>query len=362
MKGAFKLGTIAGIGVFVHWTFSLLIAYIIFSNYRAGESTVQIFWSVVFVLSIFGTVFLHELGHALAAKRFHIKTKDITLLPIGGLARLDHIPEKPAEELIVAVAGPAVNLGLAAITALVISFPSQESLTLQMTSGVTPQNFLLNFFVVNVWLALFNLIPAFPMDGGRVLRAILSMRMDRKDATNIAAKVGQLLAMGFVFLGFYANPFLIFIGLFIFLGAQAEASTAQTRFMLAGSTVNDVVMHHYETIDASETVSTAVHMLLNGQAKTFLVTQDGNPVGTLSRDEIILALSQSGGDSPVHSIMNKDLLFLQADTPLENAYLQMQQHRSSLMPVMADHKLLGTVDKENILEFLMVKHATEKNR
>lgn len=358
MKGSFKLGNIAGIGIFIHWTFSILIAFIIFSNYRQGQNAIQILWSVLFVISIFVTVFLHELGHALAAKRYNINTKDITLLPIGGLARLERIPEKPSEELVVAIAGPTVNIALAVITGLLISVPDAESLTLQLTAGVNSSNFFLNFLVVNIWLALFNLIPAFPMDGGRVLRAILSMNMDRRKATNIAAKIGQVLAMGFVFIGFYSNPFLIFIGLFIFLGAQAEASMVQAKFVLAGYTVNDVLMRHYETISASETVKTAVSMLLNGQSKTFLVTEDEVPVGTVSRDEIILALSKKGEDEIISRIMNNDLLFLEADTSLEKAYLQMQQHKSTLMPVMLDHKLIGTVDNENILEFLMVKNAS----
>jgi predicted transcriptional regulator len=142
------------------------------------------------------------------------------------------------------------------------------------------------------------------------------------------------------------------------LGAQAEASMTQAKFILAGYTVNDVLMRHYETISASDTVKTAVSMLLNGQTKTFLVTENEVPVGTVSRDEIILALSNKGENEIISRIMNNDLLFLDADTSLEKAYLQMQQHKSTLMPVMLDQKLIGTVDNENILEFLMVKNAS----
>lgn len=360
MKGSFKLGTIAGIGVFVHWTFSILIAFIIFSNYRAGHSTEQILWSLIFVLSIFFTVFLHELGHALAAKRYMIKTKDITLLPIGGLARLESIPEKPKEELVVALAGPAVNIGLAVITGLFITLPDLKNLTLQLTAGVNASNFFLNFFIVNIWLALFNLIPAFPMDGGRVLRAILSMNMKRHIATNIAARIGQLLAIGFVFLGFFSNPFLIFIGFFIFLGAQAEATYTQTKSMLEGYTVKDVLMQHYQTIDASQRVSIAVQLLLNGQCKNFLVMENFTPVGTLSRDEIIRALSENGEGETIYAVMNRDLIFLEVDSPLEKAFQQIQQHKSFLIPVMSAGRLVGTIDKENILEFLMVKSAMAK--
>ena len=362
MKGSFKLGNIAGIGVFVHWTFSILIAYIIFSSYRAGQNAEQIIWMLVFVLSIFVTVFLHELGHALAAKRYNIKTKDITLLPIGGLARLESIPEKPKEEFVVAIAGPAVNIGLAIITGFFITIPDVKDLTIQLTGGINNGNFFLNFFIVNIWLALFNMIPAFPMDGGRVLRALLAMKFERHIATNIAARIGQFLAIGFVFVGFFSNPFLVFIGLFIFLGAQAEAQYTQKKSMLAGYKVKDVLMKEYETIDARETVRKAVQMLLNGQCKNFLVTENNQPSGTLSRDEIIKALSEQGENETIHNIMNRDLIFLNPESPLENAYLQAQQHKSTLMPVVLNNHLIGKLDTENILEFIMVKEAQGKRK
>ena len=362
MKGSFKLGNIAGIGVFIHWTFSILIAYIIFSSYRAGQNAEQIIWMLIFVLSIFVTVFLHELGHALAAKKYNIKTKDITLLPIGGLARLESIPEKPKEELVVAIAGPAVNIGLAILTGLFIAIPDAKDLTIQLTGGINSGNFFLNFFIVNIWLALFNMIPAFPMDGGRVLRALLAMKFERHIATNIAARIGQFLAIGFVFVGFFSNPFLVFIGLFIFLGAQAEAQYTQAKSMLAGYKVKDVLMKEYKTIDASATVKAAVEMLLNGQCKNFLVTENNNPVGTLNRDEIIKILSEQGENEIIHNVMNKSLVFLNPESPLENAYQQAQQHKSTLMPVVVNNQLIGTLDTDNILEFIMVKDAQGKRK
>lgn len=359
MKGSFKLGNIAGIGIFIHWTFSLLIAYIIFSNYRAGHNAGQIVWSVIFILSIFITVFLHELGHALAAKRYNVKTKDITILPIGGLARLESIPEKPKEELIVAIAGPAVNIALALITGLFITIPGVKDLTIQLTGGVNQSNFFLNFFIVNIWLAVFNLIPAFPMDGGRVLRALLAMKFQRHIATNIAARIGQLLAVGFVFLGFFSTPFLVFIGLFIFLGAQAEATYTQAKSMLAGYKVKDALMKEYKAIAGHETIKTAVQLLLNGQCKNFLVMENDQPVGTLNRDEIIKALSEKGENEIIFNVMNRNLTFLDANSSLENAYQQMHQH-STLMPVMENNQLIGTLDTENILELIMVKDAQKK--
>lgn len=357
MKGSFKLGNIVGIGIFIHWTFSLLIAYIIFSNYRAGYTTEQIVWSVIFILSIFITVFLHELGHALAAKKFNIKTKDITILPIGGLARLDRIPEKPSEELVVAIAGPLVNIVLAVITGLFITVPNLKELTVQLEGGVNQSNFFLNFFIVNIWLSIFNLIPAFPMDGGRVLRALLAMTFERHIATNIAARIGQILAVGFVILGFYSNPFLIFIGIFIILGAQAEAQYTQTKSTLAGYKVKDVLMRDYKVIDKDETIKKAVQILLNGQSKNFLITENSLPIGTLSRDEIIKALSEKGESEIIENVMSKDLIFLNANTPLEEAYQKGLANHTSLMLVMENNQLIGTLDTENILEFIMIKDA-----
>ncbi|MEX2595351.1 MAG: site-2 protease family protein [Salibacteraceae bacterium] len=360
MKGSFKLGKIAGIGVFIHWTFSLLIVYIIFINYRSGQNAQQIVWSVIFILSIFVTVFLHELGHALAAKKYNIKTNDITLLPIGGLARLESIPEKPKEELVVAIAGPLVNIVLAGITALFITIPDASELTIQLSNGVNASNFFLNFFIVNIWLAVFNLIPAFPMDGGRVFRALLSIRFERNTATNIAAKIGQLIAIGFVFGGFFLSPFLVFIGLFIFLGAQAEASYAQAKSLLKGYKVRDVLMKQYQTIESNQPIKKAIEILLNGQSKNFLVTENTQPIGTLSRDEIIKALSEKGENEVIRNVLNKNLILLNADMPLESAYQEAQQNKSNLMLVVENGQQVGVLDVENILEFIMVKEAQRK--
>jgi Zn-dependent protease/predicted transcriptional regulator len=361
MKGSFKLGNIAGIGVFIHWTFSILIAYIIFSNYRAGHDAERIGWMVLFVCSIFGTVFLHELGHALAAKRYGINTKDITILPIGGLARLEKIPEKPVEELVVALAGPAVNIALAGITALFITMPSANELSIQLTGGVNSDNFFLNFFIVNIWLAVFNLIPAFPMDGGRVLRALLAMKMERHIATNVAARIGQVLALGFIFLGFFGNPFLIFIGLFIILGAQGEAQMTKAEFMMKGIIVRDILMKNYETIEESDTIETAVNKLLNGQCKNFVVMANEHPVATLGRDEIIKALSDNGKQTKIHSFADKEPLRLNANQSLEEVYPMIIAGNNSLAFVYDKQQFIGVLDQENILEFIMVKEAEEKN-
>lgn len=363
MKGSFKLGTVAGIGVFIHWTFSILIAYIIFYNYRQGQNTEQILWTIFFVLSIFITVFLHELGHSLAAKKYHIKTKDITILPIGGIARLEKIPEKPIEELVVASAGPLVNIIIALITLPFISIPNSENLLLAISEGVNASNFFLNFFIINIWLVLFNLIPAFPMDGGRIFRATLSMKLQRTTATNVAARVGQFIAIIFILVGFYSNPFLIFIGVFIFVGAQAEFQYTMAKATLFGYKVKDVMMKDYRTIEMDEKIKTAVNLLINGEYKNFLITQNNNPVGTLSRDDIIKALAQDNSDEiSIHQIMNTNLIYIKPDKSLDDIFQWIQEQKSSLLIVSENSIVLGVLDRENILEFIMIQEARTKKK
>lgn len=361
MKGSLKLGTIRGIGIFVHWTFSLLISFIIYINYSSGYSAIQIVWSVLFILCVFVAVFLHELGHSFAAKLFNIGTKDITLLPIGGVSRLETIPEKPKEELIVTFAGPLVNIVLALITGLFISFPDNSvSLARELSAGVNASNFFLNFFIVNIILAVFNLIPTFPMDGGRILRALLSFKFERHIATKIAARIGQFLAIGFMLLGFLYNPFLIFIGLFVIMGAQMESEYADSKYSLKGNKVRDVTMKQYNTIDAAEPIKTAVDLLLDSQSKIFLITENNKPVGTLNRDQIIKALSAKGEDITISSAMDRKLIYLDAETLLENIIEFVYENKTNLMLVTENNELLGTVDTENLLEFIMIKEIKSK--
>jgi Zn-dependent protease/predicted transcriptional regulator len=362
MKGTFKLAKVSGIGIFVHWTFSFLIAFIIFVNIRAGYNKLQILWSIFFILIIFVTVILHELGHALVAKNYGIHTKDITLLPIGGLARLERLPEKPLEELAVAFAGPLVNIVLAAFTGIFITLPdTPEALLIQLSGGINSSNFLLNFFIVNIALAIFNLIPAFPMDGGRILRALLSFKFKRHIATKIAARIGQLLAIAFIIIGFLSNPFLIFIGVFVFMGAQIEANNTESKYVLKGYKVKDVVMKKYLSIDKDQPLSKAIELLLDSQSKNFLITSNEEPIGTLNRDEIIVALSKRGENTAIHTAMNSNLVYLEENTLLADVFDLIYSSKSTLMLVMNKKELIGTLDTENLLEFLLIKEVKIKN-
>jgi len=358
MKHALSLPKIAGISIYIHWTFAILIAWIIFSNLRAGLDAVHIGWSILFVLSLFVCVTLHELGHALAAKRYGIKTTDITLYPIGGVARLEKMPENPKHELVVALAGPLVNVVIMLLLLPVIfGFAWPENEEAQRTFVIDQSSFLPMLGVVNVWLALFNLIPAFPMDGGRVLRALLSMQLNRVKATEVAATIGQIIAIGFVFAGFYLNPFLIFIGLFIILGARTEAEMVKSQSFLQGYTARDAVMTNYQALDRNQSVGDAVRLLLDGEAKNFLVNEEGRPYGVLNRDHIIRGIQTAGESAPIHTVADTNLLYTDIAMPLQEVMLKFQQSKQTIILVQDRGELVGIIDLDNISELIMVNAA-----
>ncbi len=357
MKNALVLPKIAGISVYIHWTFAILIGWIVLTNLWAGLDLVHVGWMVLFVLGLFVCVTLHELGHALAARHYGIQTRDITLYPIGGVARLERMPQKPSQELVVALAGPAVNvLIMLALLPLISRFEMPEEDGAQVFL-IDETSFLPMLGIVNVWLAVFNLIPAFPMDGGRVLRALLSMRMDRVRATEIAAFVGQAIAILFVFAGFYSNPFLIFIGLFVILGARAEAEAVRSQSFLEGFTAGDALMTNFQTLDKHQTIREAVQLLLDGQARTFLVTDGDMPYGVLSRDHIIRGIQSSGEGAPVHTVADTRLHYFDLQTPLEEVLAHFQQEPGSIVLVRDGYRLAGIIDSENVSELIMVNAA-----
>jgi Zn-dependent protease len=222
MTGSWKLGKIAGIDVFVHATFFILVAWVALSAYLPSGSAAAAASGVASILTVFGVVVLHELGHDLVARRFGIATREITLLPIGGISRLERMPEDPRQELQVALAGPAVNVGLAAAAYAALLVLGSGAID---RMSVMEGSFLARLFSINLSLALFNLLPAFPMDGGRIFRALLALRMDRARATEVAARTGQVMAVLFGVAGlFFFNPLLVLIAFFVWTGAAQEAS------------------------------------------------------------------------------------------------------------------------------------------
>jgi Zn-dependent protease len=218
VRGSWKIGTIKGIGIYLHWTFAVLIGWVFLSGVLGGASAGATVATLVFLAAVFGCVVLHELGHALTARRFGIGTRDITLLPIGGVANLERMPERPLQELLVSLAGPAVNVVIAAGLFVLIGLFGRSAL-------------LVNLLYVNLIMVIFNLLPAFPMDGGRVLRAFLTMRAGFLRATETAVKVGKFVAIVLGVIGLFSNVMLAFIALFVYFGADQELQMARAKAM-----------------------------------------------------------------------------------------------------------------------------------
>lgn len=209
------LGRFAGIDVRVHATFALLFAWFGLTAWSRTGTLSGVAVGFATIVLLFLCVLLHEYGHALTARRYGIATRDITLLPIGGVAMLERMPEDPRQEIVVALAGPAVNVAIAAVLA------GLAALDVRLPGGMVE-----TLLAANLMLAAFNLLPAFPMDGGRVLRALLAMRFERLAATRAAVRIGQVLALGLGVAGFFGSPLLILIGVFVWFGAQAELAAA----------------------------------------------------------------------------------------------------------------------------------------
>ncbi len=362
MKGALNLGKVAGIRLAVHWTFIFILAYIFIVYYQMEQDIQQGLMGVLFILTLFVCVILHELGHALTAKKFNINTRSITLLPIGGLARLEKFPEKPKQELLVAIAGPLVNVVIAVLIYLflyatnnITSFTEDPEEMVELSAAT----FWLNLLIANVVLAVFNFIPAFPMDGGRILRALLLFKFNRGKATKIAAGIGQFLAVIFFIAGFYLNIWLIIIGIFIFLGAGAEANFEISKSALHGHKVRDILMKKFVVLMPEDTLDKAVKYLLDGQAQEFVVAENDDVQGILTRDELIKGLSAHGKTSKVSEAMRDDYLTLEPNMPLQEVYQKIMMSKCPVAPVLENGELIGIVDKENIHEFIMVKKALE---
>lgn len=358
MRWSLYLGKVSGIKIFVHWTFVFLLVWVTFGSLRMGLDLRALLITLGFVFAVFFCITLHELGHMLVAQKFKYKTRDITLLPIGGMARMDEFPENPRHELLVAIAGPAVNIAIALVLYPVVFWLGRvpSLFILQVNEGSV---FLFNLLVVNLLLAVFNLIPAFPMDGGRIFRALLAMRMNRVKATDIAARTGQVISVLFVIAGFFYNPFLIIIGIFIFMMAQTETDYVRSKSFLHNFHVRDVVIRKYYSLDATATVEDAVRGLLEVQASDFLVMENNEVVGTLDRNRIIKALAEKGKSITVQEVMNSKVEFVTPDMPLDQLFTSWARNGTSLHPVVDHGRLIGVVDRSNILEFILIKNAEQ---
>jgi stage IV sporulation protein FB len=346
-----------GTEVRIHLTFLLLIAWIAISAGAQGGSTAALD-AVTFVLAVFVCVVLHEFGHALMARCFGIRTRDITLLPIGGVASIEQMPEKPGQELLIAIAGPLVNVAIAA--ALFWSFGDLiQSEVAKLTTDTQEVSLLTRLALVNVGLVAFNLIPAFPMDGGRVLRALLSIWIGRTRATRVAAGIGQAAAFALGFAGLFGNPLLVFIALFVFLAATHESYAIELSEATKGVSMRQATITAFETLNTQATVGQAVDKLLGTSQREFPVTDAaGHLRGVLTRDGMIRALAATGPDTPVIDAMDRDVPTIGHRAPLAQALATLESAGQPLLVVVDDEqRVFGLVTLENLAEYMMVTEA-----
>ncbi len=361
MKWSWRVARLAGIGVYVHFTFLLLVLWAAMHGFAAERTWTGALSYVGFILVLFLIVVLHELGHALMARRYGIGTRDITLLPIGGIARLERMPEDPKQELAVALAGPAVNVVLAIAIGIGLALAAQVTSWQHVLDG--GNGFFFRLFAVNVFLVLFNLLPAFPMDGGRVLRALLAMRTNYLRATRIAASVGQamalLLGLGglFGFFGTPFNPFLIVIAVFVWFGAAQESNIVKMRSALGTSRVDQLMITDFKTLAPEETLGRAAELLLSGHQQDFPVCQNGAVIGMLTRTSLLNGLNKLGSNLPVADAMEHQFLTADANEPAEAAFQRLQTQPFRSLPILNRGELVGLVTDENIAEYLMIHEA-----
>ncbi len=356
MKWSWRIGRFFGIDLYMHWTFLILVAWIALVHYQQSRSLGLTLQGILFILAIFACVVLHEYGHALTARKYSIRTRDITLLPIGGVASLERMPEDPRQELAIAVAGPLVNVVIALVLYVLLAISTNvEGLerALQVGGGLLSQ-----LLYVNVALVLFNLVPAFPMDGGRVLRAALATRMEYARATQIAAGVGQALAIAFGFLAVFGGHWvLLFIAIFVYLGAEGESQVVTLRSTFRNVPVRDAMMTRFRSLDAGDPLQVAIEELLAGAQQDFPVTADGTVVGMLPRSGLLKSLADGKRDGLVSEVMQPEFVALQANAPLDRAFEELHSKGLHTAPVLEGGRLIGMLSLENIGEWAMIRSA-----
>jgi Zn-dependent protease/CBS domain-containing protein len=355
MGGAFKIGRVAGIDVKVHWTFFLLLAFFAFLGYQTSGSLVGALTETVTIVALFFCVLLHEFGHSLVAQRFGLEIHSITLLPLGGVSKLESLPEKPADEVKITLAGPLVNVVLAPIlfgVGLLFGAVPRVPGDLFMSIGSVGQFF---FYLgyLNVVLAVFNLLPAFPLDGGRILRALLASRLGAVRATDISSAVGQLFAVAFFLVGLLGGNFLLaLVAVFIYFGATGEAQMVRQQELTRGLSVSDVMgtKPRTETVTPYHTFGQVLDSVIHGYQEDFpVVDEGGNLVGMLTRDEIMAAAHSPERYSSVRDLMKTNVPTVSAQADLfEEGLPTLQQSGLRALPVTENGELVGMLTIEDV--------------
>lgn len=357
MRWSWTVARIAGINVDVHATFLILLAWIALAGYGRTHTVAAAVAGVLLTLAIFASVVLHEFGHALTAARFGVKTRSITLLPIGGVAHLERVPDRPRQELAIAIAGPLVTLAIIAILYGILRVGGPVT---SAASAATPgRAFVAQIMWVNILLAGFNLLPAFPMDGGRVLRAALATRMPFARATEIAARIGKAFALVFALVGLFVvnNPFLVIIAVFVWLSAAGEAAAVQLKTAVAHVSVASAMITDVRTLNTTQPVSAAVDEVRSGFQHDFPVLDDRRIAGVLTRETLLKALADGHAAAPIADVMDRNFTATSPDESIELALERLHTCHCQTLPVLRGAELVGLLTAEKIREFIMIASA-----
>jgi Zn-dependent protease len=358
MKASLKIVTIKGISVYLHFTFLLFLIWVVLLYAASGMQWWQLFWSVIFLFAVFISIVLHEYAHALVAAIFGITATRITLYPIGGIASMEKIPENPKQELLISAAGPVFSFCLGALLLLFSARDFSMQSINEYTGVISYSNIIYTLGAVNILLALFNLIPAFPMDGGRILRALLAMEYNYIKATSIAAMVGKVIAGLIIILAIFTfNLILALIGVFIIVFASAEETYLQVRDLVKDLRLREVLMYDYTNIDSHLTVYEAANLLEYNHNKYFVAVDKGMPVGIVNRADVMKAVAEQDYERKISSLMKKHLVHLEGEMPVDQVLNKLSGHEDRIYPVFDKERFIGVVSFEHIIEFVLMHKA-----
>nr|MBS0037369.1 site-2 protease family protein [Saprospiraceae bacterium] len=358
MGGSLKLATIQGIPVLLHWTFGLLFVWLGYVGFAEGMNAIGILWFFAFALLLFACVVVHEFGHALTARKFGVDTKDIILSPLGGLARLTRLPEKPIHEFLIALAGPATNVGIAILLFPIIWFSSSMTFQITDTADVLftkPANLMPLLFYTNITLVVFNMIPAFPMDGGRVLRSLLAMSMNRLLATRIAVVIGQVFGLMFLLLALYLGELILgLIGVFVFFMATAEWRSAKMDHALRSKSASEVMRTTFTRVRENQQLGELAAVFMTGIEVSFLVFEENGYVysGVLNASDLAHAYQQGESQRLVGELVKKEIVYTFPEASLNDSFYKMIQHKVDLIPVISGQQIVGVIDSRIINQTL----------
>lgn len=371
MKWSFKIGRLLGIELRVHLTFFLIVAWAAYVWGADAENQTQgAIYGAFIIIMLFICVVIHEMAHSKMAQHFGAGVASITLLPIGGVSQLKSMPEEPKKELLVSVVGPLSNVVIAALLAVVwLLLPNRVSLTsmsadelLNFLTSVSLQGFITYMLVINIMLALFNLVPAFPLDGGRVLRSILAMFMPSIQATRIAKTIGQGLALAFGVAGVFAqNPIWVVIAVFIFFGASQEGSGAEMKNILTRLTVRQALTGKHDVVKPDTPLGDVVNIALHSYQEDFPVLGNkGQLVGLLTRGNLLAGLHKLGSDAPVREVMEKEFPTVSPDADFAEVFEKMNESRLKAIPVVDNSYFLGIITLEHLSEVFNLLSVTDQ--